>query len=185
MSDIDDEIDRLYQGPLEAFTEARNALAKSAKRADLKTLQKPNLPAWVVNQLHWHRRPVIDRLVAAAEAVRLEHGKALTGKNADVRAAEQAHRDLVKDGLAAAREVLAEGGHPATPATLDAIRETLQALPSPEANGRLTRALSPRGFEALAGLTVTAPARPAMHVVPPPKRHDRTAGTSRASDAVA
>ena len=44
---------------------------------------------------------------------------------------------------------------------IDAIRETLQALPSPEANGRLTRALSPRGFEALAGLTVTAPARPA------------------------
>ena len=80
MADIDDEIDRLYQGPLEAFTGARNALAKSAKRADLKELQKPNLPAWVVNQLHWHRRPVIDRLVAAAEAVRQEHGKALAGK---------------------------------------------------------------------------------------------------------
>ena len=38
MPDIDADIDALYQGPLEAFTDARNALAKSAKRADIKTL---------------------------------------------------------------------------------------------------------------------------------------------------
>ncbi len=61
--------------------------------------------------------------------------------------------------LADARAVLTEGGHPITPATLDAVRDTLQALPSPEANGRLTRPLAPKGFEALAGFTV-APALP-------------------------
>ena len=156
MPDNDAEIDALYQGPLEAFTDARNALAKSAKRADIKTLQKPSLPAWAVNQLFWHRRPVIDRLVKAAEAVRLEHGKTLAGKAADIRAAEQAHRDAVKDALAEARTALGEAGHPLTAATLDAVRDTLQVLPSPEANGRLTRPLAPQGFAALAGFTVAA-----------------------------
>ena len=106
MADIDDDIDRLYQGPLDAFTEARNALAKSAKRPDVKTLVKPSLPAWAVNQLHWHRRPAIDRLVTAAEAVRREHGKTLSGRSADIRSAEQAHRDVV-------REVAGRGARPA------------------------------------------------------------------------
>jgi hypothetical protein len=154
MADIDDQIDALYQGPLDAFTATRNAMAKSAKRADLKTLAKPNLPAWVVNQLYWHRRPLVNRLVAAAEAVRDAHLAALAGKAADVRAAETTHREAVREALAEARAVLAEGGHPATPATLDAVRDTLQALPSPDAAGRLVKPLAPRGFEALAGLAV-------------------------------
>jgi hypothetical protein len=164
MSDIDDAIDRLYQGPLQSFTDARNALAKSAKRPDVKTLAKPSLPAWAVNQLHWQRAAVLDRLIGAAESMRTQHTQALAGKAADVRAAEQAHRDAVREALAAARDLLTAAGHPATPATLDAIRETLQALPSPEANGRLVRPLAPRGFEALAGLAVTA--RPPLRVVP-------------------
>jgi hypothetical protein len=163
MADIDDQIDALYQGPLDAFTEARNALAKVAKRADLKTLTKPSLPAWVVNQLFWHRRPLVDRLVAAAEAVRAAHLAALAGKSADLRSAEGAHRELVREALAEARTVLAEAGHPATPATIDAVRDTLQALPSEEAEGRLTKPLAPRGFEALAGLSV-AP-RPTLRIV--------------------
>lgn len=168
MADIDEQIDALYRGPLAAFTEARNDLAKAARRADLKTLAKPSLPAWVVNQLHWHRRPLVERLIAAAEAVRAAHLTALAGKAADLRAAEAAHRDAVREALAEARGVLAEGGHPATPATLDAVRDTLQALPAPEANGRLTTPLAPRGFEALAGLTV-AP-RPNLRIVEPRPR---------------
>jgi hypothetical protein len=180
MPDIDAEIDALYQGPLEAFTDARNALAKSAKRADIKTLQKPSLPAWAVNQLFWHRRPVIENLVKAAEAVRIEHGKTLAGKAADIRAAEQAHRDAVKDALAEARTALGEAGHPLTAATLDAVRDTLQVLPSPEANGRLTRPLAPQGFAALAGFTV-APGRADLRVVPP---RTQAAGSAVKTDAV-
>jgi hypothetical protein len=171
MADIDDQIDALYQGPLDAFTEARNALAKTARRADLKTLAKPSLPAWVVNQLYWHHRPVVDRLVKAAETVRAAHLAALAGKTSDVRAAETEHREVVREALGEARAVLAAGGHPSTPATLDAVRDTLQALPSPDAVGRLTKPLAPRGFEALAGLAV-AP-RPNLRIVekpaPPPK----------------
>lgn len=168
MVDIDAQIDALYQGPLDGFTEARNALAKSAKRPDLKTLVKPSLPAWVVNQLHWHRRPLVNRLVAAAGDVRAAHLAALAGTPADVRAAEATHREAVREAVAEARTVLAEGGHPATPATLDAVRDTVQALPAPEADGRLTKPLAPRGFEALAGLTV-AP-RPHLRIVEPRPR---------------
>ena len=165
MTDIDAAIDALYQGPLDAFTEARNALAKAAKRPDLKTLAKPSLPAWAVNQLHWHRRAALDRLLAAAEGVRRAHGETLAGKAADVAAAEQAHRDAVKATLAEAREVLAAAGHPVTQATLDAVRDTLQVLPSPDANGRLVKSLAPTGFAALAGFAVAE--RPALRMVPP------------------
>jgi hypothetical protein len=177
MADIDDQIDALYQGPLDAFTEARNALAKSAKRADLKTLIKPSLPAWVVNQLYWHHRPLLDRLVTAAEAVRSAHLAALAGKSADVRAAETGHREAVRKALAEARAVLAEGGHPATPATLDAVRDTLQALPSPDAVGRLVKPLAPRGFEALAGLAVAPRAN--LRIVERPVAPPTSAAPSR------
>ena len=179
MADIDDQIDALYQGPLDAFTAARNALAKAAKRADLKTLAKPSLPAWVVNQLHWHRRPLVDRLIAAADAVRQAHLTALAGKASDVRAAEAAHRDAVREALAEARTVLAAGGHPSTAATLDAVRDTLQALPAPEADGRLTKPLAPRGFEALAGLTV-AP-RPNLRIVETRPRPSQTSDDAGAA----
>jgi hypothetical protein len=182
MADIDAQIDALYQGPLDAFTEARNALAKSSKRPDVKTLAKPSLPAWVVNQLHWHRRPLVERLVAAAKAVRAAHLAALAGKPADVRAAEAAHRDAVREALAEARTVLAEGGHPSTPATLDAVRDTLQALPAPEADGRLTKPLAPRGFEALAGLTVAPRPRPSPPIEDASPAADREAERTRARE---
>lgn len=172
MDELDHDIDALYRGPLDAFTEARNALAKSAKRPDLKTLEKPSLPAWAVNQLHWHRRAVVERLEQAAEAMREQHRRALAGKPADIADAERTHREVVRDALAEARAILVEAGHPATPATLDAVRETLQALPSPEAQGRLTRPLAPKGFEALAGFAVAAAARPHLRVVEGKKAAD-------------
>lgn len=165
MTDLDAAIDALYQGPLDAFTDARNALAKAAKRPDLKALAKPSLPAWTVNQLHWHRRGALDRLIAAAAGVRRAHGDTLAGKAADVAAAEQAHRDAMKATLAEARDVLATAGHPVTQATLDAVRDTLQVLPSPDANGRLVKPLAPTGFAALAGFAVAE--RPALRMVAP------------------
>lgn len=154
MASLDDDIDRLYQGPLDAFTDARNALAKAAKRPELKKLEKPNLAAWAVNQLHWHHRPVLDELGAAAAALLEQHHRALAGEAAEIHAAAQTHRDLVRRALAAAKELLRAAGQPDTAATLEAIRTTLEALPAPEAQGRLTRPLAPRGLEALAGLVV-------------------------------
>ena len=41
--DSDDRIAELYQGPLEEFTAARNALAKETGDSAIKKLEKPNL----------------------------------------------------------------------------------------------------------------------------------------------
>lgn len=166
MAEIDDAIDALYRGPLDAFTDARNALAKTAKNAAVKALAKPTVPAWAVNQLHWQRRPVLDRLVEAAVGVRAQHQRMLAGEKADLRAAEATHREALREALAAAKEVLVAGGQAATPATLDAVRDTLQALPSPEANGRLVRPLAPQGLEALAGLVLGANPAPLATPLP-------------------
>jgi hypothetical protein len=94
--------------------------------------------------------------VAASAGVRAEHQRALAGEKAAIAAAEQAHRDVLREAMAAAKDVLTAGGHALTPSTLDAVRDTLSALPSPEANGRLTRPLTPRGLDALAGLVLAA-----------------------------
>ena len=183
MADFEQDVDALYQGPLADFITARNALAKTAKRPELKTLEKPALPAWAVNQLYWHERGAVDAVVRAAEAMRDAHRQALAGKAADIRAAETAHRAAIRDAAKAATARLTSAGHPATPATLDAITRTLEALPSPEAQGRLVRPLAPAGLEALAGLTVSAPVRPALRVVssrPAPPVVDDAAEKARA-----
>jgi hypothetical protein len=102
--------------------------------------------------LYWKERRTYDRLTATAEQLRAEHRRLLTGKSADIRAAEQTHREAVRAALDSVKRVLHEGGHAATEATLTAVQETLEALPSDDAPGRLVKPLKPRGFEALAGL---------------------------------
>ena len=69
---LDSEIDRLYQLPLDEFTSARNALAKTAgpDAARIRALVKPPIAAWAVNQLYWKKRNVWDDLIAASENAR-------------------------------------------------------------------------------------------------------------------
>ena len=81
LADFSAEIDNLYQLPLSDFTGARNALAARVRgeqgteaAAAIKSLAKPSIPAWVVNQLYWRdrkdferaRRAIRERLEAAA-----------------------------------------------------------------------------------------------------------------------
>lgn len=157
MADLDEQIDRLYQVDLGTFIPERNALAKASRRADVKALPKPSVPAWAVNQIYWHQRPLFDRLVARAEAVRDQHRRTLASRSADVRGAETAHRETLREAVDAARRILTEAGLPVTPATVEAVSRTLEALPSPEANGRLVKPLTPAGLEALAGLSFGPP----------------------------
>jgi hypothetical protein len=164
--DIDDQIDRLYQLPLGDFTAARNALAKEAKRPDIRDVEKPNIAAWAVNQLYWHHRADYDRLVKAAERLRGEHRKLLAGKASDIREPEKLHRDAIRAASDRIRAVLEQAGHPASDQTMTAVQETLEALPAAEHVGRLTRPLKPLGFEALAGMSISPSTRPALRVVP-------------------
>ena len=154
MADADD-IDRLYQAPLAEFTAKRNELIKQAKGADkaeLRTLEKPTLPAWAVNQLFWRKRKSFDRVLDAAKRRRVEHGRQLSGKAAEIEAAESRHREAVRAALEDIREILQSAGEKDTPATMLAVGETLEALPERGQHGRLVKPLKPQGFEALAGL---------------------------------
>jgi hypothetical protein len=151
---VSEATDRLYQLPLAEFTAARNALAKSAGKdgAAIKALEKPSLPAWAVNQLYWTRRKAFDRLIEAARRLRVEHGRQLAGKAADVAVAERAHRTALSEAVQQIRGLLQQAGEAASPATMTSVTDTLQAVPGRDDHGRLTKALRPLGFEALSGL---------------------------------
>lgn len=151
-----DAVDRLYQAPLAEFTAKRNELLKQATGAEkneLRQIQKPTVPAWAVNQLFWKRRKIFDRLIEAARKVRVEHGRQLSGKGAEVEVTESRHREAMKAATDEIRALLKAAGEQDTPATMVAVSETLQGLPGHENQyGRLSRPLKPQGFEALAGL---------------------------------
>jgi hypothetical protein len=157
-SDLDDQIDELYQLPLEEFTPSRNALAKQAgpKAADVKRLEKPSAVAWAVNQIFWRERKLYDRVIDAAERRRDAYRQMLGGKQADVTKADAAHRDAIRAAAQAARDLLEKVGHKPTDVVATGISETLDALPSAEPPGRLTKALKRIGFEGLEGVPVAA-----------------------------
>ncbi|HJR58038.1 MAG TPA: hypothetical protein VJ813_01515, partial [Vicinamibacterales bacterium] len=173
------ELDELFQQPLAEFTNARNALARKAGKdgAGIKALSKPPLAAWAVNQLYWHDRDRYEALIEAAGEMRRTHKSVIEGKRGDLRAASREHEIAVEDALKATLSLLKESGSPVTAATRQSILNTLRALPSDEAPGRLTRALTPGGFEMLAGITPGASSRghaktvrdSAARPVPPPK----------------
>jgi hypothetical protein len=70
-------IDALYQLPLTEFTPARNALAtrlrksgKTGESDEVRSLVKPSIPAWAVNQVYWKNRAAFDRLLSAGDRLR-------------------------------------------------------------------------------------------------------------------
>ena len=159
------DIEALFKMPLGDFTAARNALAsrlkKSGQHGDaeaIKTLQKPSVAAWVVNQLFWHHRSEFDRLIDAGERFRRAQAAQLSGKASDVREPLNARREVLAALSRVAADVLQTGGYSATPDMMRRVTSTLEALSTygalPEAPraGRLTDDVEPPGFETLAAL---------------------------------
>jgi hypothetical protein len=195
---LDGQIDRLYQLPLDEFTDARNALAKDLGKdggSDVRKLPKPPVAAWAVNQLFWSRRKVYDALIAAASALRAAHGQVLAGKRGDLRAAGTAHEEALDAAVKETLAILTHTGQPPSDATRQAAINTLRALPAAgEAPGRLGRTLMPGGFELLAGLPMAPGAKQALVKPPPPpretvaprdKNEQRTLALAKAKEAVA
>ena len=180
-ADIERQIDALYQLPLEEFTPARNALAKALKRPAIKELEKPNIAAWAVNQLYWKQRATYDRLIKAAERLRGEHRKLLTGKAADIRDSEKTHREAIREAADRIRQLLTNSGHATSDATMNAVQETLAAVPTAAAPGRLTRPLQPMGFEALSGVSIS-PSQPSLRIVEKPARAADTSAAPSKED---
>jgi len=166
---IDPSIDALYQVPLEQFTEKRNSLAKEMTgeaRTQIKTLQKPPVPVWAVNQLYWNDRSVYDALVDASEKLRSAHRAALAGRKADIRKADELYRAALERAFNSSLKLVEKSRGPVTDAVRETIRKTLAALPNDEAAGRLTRAPEAAGFSLLTGV----PVRPVDHDEPRDKK---------------
>lgn len=157
---LNDEVDELFQLPLGEFTDARNVLAKRLKQngrtndANLvKTLSKPSVSAWTVNQLYWHHREEFDALLAAGQRVRKAQVSASASKLADLRAALDARRDALVHLSELATSLLREAGSNPSPETIRRISTTLEAisaLADGPTLGRLTQDVDPPGFESLA-----------------------------------
>lgn len=153
----DDEVGALYRVPLGEFTAARNALARARGAAGgaVRTLEKPSAPAWAVNQLYWQRRDAYDEVIRAALAMREAHARQISGRGGDVPAAEAAHREAMRAATQAIRDLVKSAGETTSAAMFEAIAETVQALPSDDPPGRLTRPLKPLGFGALLAMGIT------------------------------
>lgn len=157
---LQDDVDELYKLPLADFTAARNALAsrlKQSGRADdgnlVKTLVKPSISAWAVNQLYWNHRDAFDKLLAAGQRF---HQAQTAGKFADMRGALDARREALTNLSRLAESLLSDAGHNPSPDTIRRISTTLEAL-SANASldngptlGRLSQDVDPPGFELLA-----------------------------------
>jgi hypothetical protein len=168
---LDHELDELYGLPLEEWTQARNDLAGRLKKAhqaeqaeQVRGLRKPSVVAWAVNQLARREPKRVEALLRAGERLRATQEKALRGKAvaSDVNAAARAERDAVRDLVSAARDVLEEAGHAASPATLDRVSQTLRAAAVDEGGrelltrGRLDEELKGVGFGTLTAVTPAA-----------------------------
>jgi len=166
VSTLDDRIDDLYQQPLESFIAARAELAKSLSGAEAKrvrSLPKPTVVPWAVNQVFWRARPVYDVVVKSGERLRKAQIAALEGRSADVRAASDAHRAAIAAAVKNAQALAASAGSKPGPDALMRTFEALSLAPArSEAPGRLTRPLQPAGFEALGGVKVKVKAPPAQ-----------------------
>lgn len=162
---VQDDLNALFALPLTEFTAARNALATRLKKAGaaedaerIKSLAKPSVAAWAVNQLFWKHRIAFDRLLDAGERFRKAQTAQLAGKSADLRAPLEARRAALSELSTHAATILAEGGSAATPDTMRRVTTTLEALstyagiPDTPLPGRLTDDVQPPGFEALAAL---------------------------------
>jgi hypothetical protein len=163
-----EELDQLYHGPLEDFTEARNMLAKTLRSegkgtaADwVKGLTKPSRAAWLVNQLAVRKSKEIAELLATGRELRAAQEEMLAGATDRDKLREAARREQqAVDSLLRTAEAIGRE-HGVGAQILDRVGETLQAASTdPEVAeaieaGRLTRE------QRAASIGLVGPATPA------------------------
>ena len=170
-----DPVDELYTLPPSEFTAARNAMVKSLraeKRRDdaeaVKSLKRPNVPAWALNQVARSSPQAVQEVLDAGAAVAAAQRRALSGvRDAGLREASQQRREAIDAVFRLAAEVLRDAGaapqshRMAIAATLEAASVDAQAAAVVTA-GRLTTDLpAPSGFGDVAGFSLVPDAAPA------------------------
>jgi hypothetical protein len=178
----DGRIDALFALPLGDFVRARNALATELAEAGdsdaalrVRTLAKPSVSAWLVNQLYRKHSGAFDTLLEAGRRMRKGQRALMAGGSADaLKDATKAEQKALAKLAGLAGSVLGEARLPATHTTLDRAQTTLRAiarLEDPESvAGQLTRDLEPAGFDALIG-SQAEPSAP-LSARAPAKRKD-------------
>ena len=171
--EVDTEIDRLYGLPLDEFVRERDDLAKRLNRegdreagARVKTLRKPTVGAWALNQAVRRRRAETDALLATGTRLRAAHADLLTGGDpAVLREAMDEERSLTTS-LADCAEAIASETGKSGPALRERVRSTLHAATVDEeareelARGRFVREREAVGLGPFGGDPATAaPAR--------------------------
>ncbi len=188
MENLEGAIDRLYQVPLSEFITGRDALVKSLRAAGdketaarVKTLQKPSVSAWAVNQVFWAFPKEFAQLLDAAQRVE----RAQAEGAGSVREASQQRRKALTTLLKRAEMTLIQAGGGANANILRRVETTFEALaaygqsPPPPGPGRLVGDLDPPGFGALSVFGLAAlpkRAKPARSAEPePPTKSARSA----------
>ncbi len=119
--------ERLYAGPAEEFTEARNAAAKGVDKAlaaEIKKLKKPSVAAWAVNLLVRSETEQIDSVLALAASLRAA-AEALDGD--ELRALTRQRRQLTSALATAARSHARDAGVRLTGPVVDQVEGMLNA----------------------------------------------------------
>lgn len=177
--------DELYSLPLDEFIDARDELVRRLRAAGekqaaagVKSLRKPTLPAWAVNQLARREADSIRRLLEIRDEI------ARGGGARDLRRLSNERRGVMGYLVERAEQILEEGGHSASAATLDEVSKTLQAGGDADERDRLERGvldrpLDPSGFEGLAGFPAAAESEPVQR----PSAAQRRKAEERAADA--
>lgn len=163
-------LDALFSLSPDAFTEARDELAKELRAAgdkdgaaEVKALRRPTLAAWALNQLARQDRDGLQRLREAGEALAREQRRAMSGlDHSGLRAAQQARRQVTDELLDRALGLLRDSGVAPDP-HVDALRGAFDAVVLDAGSGqsllegRLSRPPTPpSGFGALSALAPVA-----------------------------
>jgi hypothetical protein len=150
---VDQVADDLYASALDDFVERRRALAIALRdegdepgAKQVRSMPKPSVSAWAINQLWWSDRKPFESLFAATVALR---------QSANARPTFEAQIRVMRD---AARDLLLVAGHGGSPILLRRVATTLHAIAAagsfaPDANGRLVADRDPPGFESMEGAT--------------------------------
>ncbi|MFN2593791.1 MAG: hypothetical protein ABR579_02740 [Actinomycetota bacterium] len=136
--DITNQIFELYGVPLDRFTATRNELVKQLsaeghkdEATSVKTLKKPSVSVWTINQL----ARTHDDLMSEVLAARADLRSARSGS--EMRAAVDRRKRAVSALVTVSRDVLEEAGHAATAQTLDSISRALLAASDEETEERM------------------------------------------------
>jgi hypothetical protein len=174
-------LDELYGAPLDEFVAERKRLAQKLGgdgAKELTKLKKPNVAAWVLNQLARRERRDVDLLLDAGHRLRQAQAGVLRGgEKESFDDARRKESDAVKRLTKAGERLLRDARGTANASALAQINESLRAAAVTEegrevlARGRFVEPLRASGFDAFAGIDVPkrAPKRQAAKPKPKPK----------------